>query len=1321
MAIRAGIQVKYNPVKSVLPEQFQENFPGAQTDATKRGIFNNIVVEPNSAQDNMIVMDGWIVLTGAGVFSIDGKTRLGIGFINRSDGKVSDYAPVFDKEGFPVVQNVIYDGSRFLYVAGAFTIVDGVTTANSKPIEGIVRMDMQNDGKLDDTWNPEPNPGNKIVYGFNPDKKTVYFGSATLTTVGVTARLVVAEVSTEDSGSVTTWDPSPDGSVGDLKYDQPTQQVYLGGSFANIGGGAHTRLVRMTSTGVGVVDGTWSPAPDGSVNVILVDGLTTYVGGFFQNIGGSARNLVGQIDNVGVATAWDPNPVRTAGGGLVFDLAKFEDRTLTGPNGFKEVILIAGVFDTVKGSGRIGIAAVDPISDALDAWDPLFVAPTTTVRSIQGREKTIYLGGNFVNPVGGQTFVDAFQFPIWTDANSKYFSKAGDDTGAGTRADPLLTIKKTIQGMAGAFDYGVCLDSGVYEERIESPDRIPPDRTLIAEPGNAPTITLRQGAKFGTYGARVSGRTRFSTGAFPATFVFVSKLGNDGTGTRGDQSLPFLTVTAAIVAALDNDTVQIDDSELYITGNMVISGFTGLTIQAKADETPVFFEQDAAPGGGIHIDSQGAGQTLNVFGITFLDVPDDEFPTMIALKGAGPLDIADCTFLDGANAIVANEDLLMDSSLFSENPRQSVVMTLTGAITNCYFKNCGGDQTAPTPHSIQSGIGSSDFKMDHCSFENPGFFRGQAWHAIRIQRNAGSPVGTDVISFCDFFNNTGRSINVVGVEIERLGAATGMTTSVEDCKFSDLGRQAIFFNTAFNGGWLLRARRCVGIRCQAQNVGQEGTYDFDKPNVAIFEDLVSIASGGNGFFFDKEGATPTGTNVLNCVALNSKGSGFKVDYFSDNSATSIWRGLVESGSGADGLTMANPLSVTERVIYCNFDVAISTSSVVLVITGTIQNSDPQFVSKVAGSENVSYFASSPAILAVAEDASRNMGFKGAIIDMENDGSSIQGFIVEGPSNFYNGITTKIRGSAPGSIRDCTFNKLGIYAVLAGSGWIIDGCLLQNDGIGIEILDNNATVERTVGFGCSSAFIIAKGKHLTIQNDTAYLCDFGQFDLQNASFLAFKNNVYSGNGQADYSGDASMSNSDVELLQGAATIVNGTRLNPLFRDTADPDLRLQTKGSGFFFDSPAKALGDDGKDAGAFEVSNGFVLKTFTLVDFEKVLSATKVYRNPNFYTRKSNVIKLREGETHGGVSYSDASAFKREHVLTWEPNVDMPDEQVTDLEAIFTTGDGECQISFDGGLTFQPVRVVRSSGFEFTELAELAYSTDEIPTPIRELTFRESE
>ena len=69
----------------------------------------------------------------------------------------------------------------------------------------------------------------------------------------------------------------------------------------------------------------------------------------------------------------------------------------------------------------------------------------------------------------------------------------------------------------------------------------------------------------------------------------------------------------------------------------------------------------------------------------------------------------------------------------------------------------------------------------------------------------------------------------------------------------------------------------------------------------------------------------------------------------------------------------------------------------------------------------------------------------------------------------------------------------------------------------------------------------------------------------------------------------------------------------------------------------------------------------------------------------------------------------------------MPDEQVTDLEAIFTTGDGECQISFDGGLTFQPVRVVRSAGFEFTELGELPYSTDEVPTPVRELTFRESE
>ncbi len=1333
MATKKGIQVKFNPVATFLPPPLQCNDPGANT--SNRGNFP----DTDSGTGGSIAVQCTIIsgfLFVSSMTEVDGVDLIPFGryaVFQISTGKLdtTTFAPKFESPSGAVARVFVFDG-RHIYIGGRFNKVDGLTQINGKNIGGLARFDMEAGGALDDTWNPEPDEPFGVPdissMELNPDKKTLMI-AGNIDDIGGLTRNRIGEVSTVDD-SVTAWDPNCVGGVEDIAYDAATKLVYLAGGWSVIfGASLSPGLIRATTAGAGAQDLTWQPDPTGPipliVRTIFLDGARTFVGGHFDTIGNTpvTRNQAAEIDNVGEATVWDPNVTLTGSGDEVFWLEKIQDTTLARNGKFKEYILIAGRYDDVGGTARKSISAVN-IDDSTDvaSWDPNpgGAAPQILGTAVKGR--TVYLSGTYtvIGP-SPNVAISGIPFPFIDDTNAKFFSKAGDDTAAGTRADPLLTISKTVSVLAGAFDYGVCLDSGIYEERLQGADAIPVDRTLMSEFGNAPTIQLRIGAADGTFGARVLGRTKFSTGAFPSTFVFVSKAGNDGTGTRGDQSLPFLTIPAAIAAGLDADTLQIEDDGTYV-GKFVVSGFTTFTIQAAAGRTPMLFYNDPFPGGGIHLDSQGAGQTLDIYGLSFQTAPDKEVPDVRTILAAGPLNVFDCTFNKGAEIVKALKDVVVTNCLFSENTRRSIEVTLKGTITNSYFLNCGGTDSAPTTATVQSPTTGSDLSMDHCTFENPGFYRGELWNTILIQRAVASPAGTDLIEFCDFFNNTNKTLPTRGVQVQRVSSSpAAVTTRIEDCRFEDLGRQALFFNTAFNGGWLIRARRCLATRCASQATADEGTYHFIKPNLFLIEDLVTIASGLHGFWVDKSDLTPTGTTFFNCTAMSSGGDGFREDFNGFSSNTTRYQACIEGGSVGNGFNHVDPvITFTNEIVYCNFERPLVSGVATPRLHGTIQDSDPKFISTVPNGENTSLFADSPAIFSGSPNLSENMGSLMPIIRMDNAGSSIEGFIIKGPRNFYNGINVDFRLVRAGGISFCTFQDLGTYAVRIGSAFDVRNCRFENKGIGIQVGESDSIIERSVGFACSSAFLVAAGNHLMVRNNTTYLCDFGQFDRLGASFDELKNNVYSGNSQLDYSGDAVMSNSVVVNLGGSATVVNGSRLNPLFRDTETPDLRLQTKDSGFFFDSPAFGLGDDGNDAGAFLILHGVAGKKFTLVDFEKVVSATKIYRNPTFYTRKSTALKIREGETHGGITYSEASSFKREHVLTWQDNTDMPPEQVVDLEAIFTTGEGECQISFDGGVTFQPVRVIRSGGFQFSEIADATYSDDSLPTPVPELVFRES-
>lgn len=1335
MATRKAIQVKYDPQTKVLPPPVQNNFPGAKASLPHRGWWPDtatVSVDDGDTTKKTFIFGDFMFVTG--INEIGGVNLAPTGryaVLRLSTGQL-DQTTFFPDFGNTSVQSFEFDG-RFLYVGGNFSSVDGVTKANGEDIAGLVRFDFQAGGQLDDTWNPEPFFGfgtDITVMEFNDLKNTLYIAGA-LATVQGTARANMAEVNLDDSGTPTAWDPAPSVAPEDIKFDSALAQVYIAGVFSSVYSDATVpRLARLNTAGAGSVDATWKPAPNAITRTIHLEGTRIFVGGDFTSIGSTptARNSVAEIDGAGAVTSFDPDVTNTATVS-VFDLDKVTEETLSVSGTFKDYLVIAGRFDDVGGTARKSIAAVDITTAVAHEWDPNPGNPAVGTNQIFGlavKNRTVYATGNYNGiSLSSNHDISGVQFPIFSDLNSKFSATTGDDAGAGTRADPFLTIDKALTSLGGAFVYAVVLDSGIYEERLDA--NIPADSTLIADLGQAPTITQRIGAKDGTYGARVSGRTKFYTGS-ASNILHVRTDGNDGTAVKGDPDLPWEDPSVAVNAMLDGDCVQIDDSGTYLYADDFNAAFAEITIQAKAGETPIF--QRNMGGGQFQFVNTTVTQIVNFFGLTIITGIDDITPDARSFKALGPSNIFDCTFLAGSESIedqtTGAGKIVVENCLFKNNFRTSIDVEHEADIKNCYFLNCGGEEQAPHDSTIflaRTGNGST---IDHCTFENSGGFNGKTWAAIVAERDDTSSSFDDLITFCDFLDSSGELINCRGIEVRKDATSpVGGNVDMDDCRFTDIGRQAIFGNFPKNGDFRYQAHRCLATRCQKRAETNEATYEFINKNFIRDVELVSIGSGGHGFRMTRD-LTATNGNLFRWVSISSVGDGFLIepdDPPDEQANTWLWRGIVEAGSGGNSIKYANQwlAAIIDRFAQSIFEKDEAFDIWDIRLASTFLKTDPKVISTVPEAENAAYFAGSEAILTGNREQSQSMGWTTSLVNITNGNLIMEGFNITGPANMYNGVEVAFGLTEHVDVRSCTFTELGQQGLLLGSSSNATNCLFENRGIGIVIGEASASVSRCVGNGCGSAFIVATGNHLVIKNNTGYLCDFGQFDRLGSGFDENKNNVYAGNGQADYSGASAMSNSLVENLAGSATIVNGTRLNPLYRDAGTPDLRLQTIDSGFFFDSPAKDLGDDGKDAGAFDVEHGTSSKAFILVDFEKDLGGGKIYRNPTFLVRKTAALKIREGETHGGVTYSEASAFKREHVLQWGSNTDMPAEQVADLEAIFTAGDGECQLSLDGGATFIPVRIIRSAGFEFTELEDATYSDDGLPTPVTEMVFRDSD
>ena len=1384
MSVRPGIQIKYKPVRT--PTATQLSWVGSQGVINQRGWWPDLGTWPDAACANK----GGAVLWGnrfvaVGSFAnIGASARAGFAMWNRKTGVLlTDFTLAFTG-GTPTALET--DGT-WLYLGGSFTAVAitiGSATVTTTGLTGLCRISYA--GVVDTTWLPALSGGSGIVViKYNRINASIYIAGASLFSVNGTTRNEVAEIPIASASPVvpTAWDPEPNGVVLAIEIDADNQKVYLGGNFTQLYGAAHVRLNRLTMTGAGAVD-TWAPAPDAYVQCLALDPTSGYlfVGGTFANIGAAAvaRNRAAGIDANGNAIAWNPNLNGQCNGIAVY----------------RNIVVMGGTFTTVGGTGRNRLAAVG-VDNALRVWDP---NANGTVDQIILFDRTVYAIGEYTTIGTGLTsYAASVPYPIFTNTNTKYVAKTGSDGAAGTLGAPYLTIGFALAQLTAAFTFVVVLDSGTYGELLTITYAANEEGGLFAADGQVPVITQSRGAVPGTYGARATGRTKFSTGA-AATFIYLSKQGNDGTGARGNAALPFLTPAGALGAAgrVANDTIQIQDSGVY--GGIWAVGANAVTIQAAAGQTPILANTAAVA---IHI-TMNANVTVNLYGVIVDETYSGAPGTMKCIQPSGNIDAYDCTFIGGAFENIGAHTVNVINCDFLKSSNEALIIGLATAFTmsNCHFGNCvlvnasvGVVCTEPSSATVAS--------ISNCTIEN---CQG-ALAAFQLIGNSGK-IHTVTISGCIVQNNSGLPGPWKGFYVDVRGTSSNI--SVSNVLIDRVGSNGIYDISTLAGGAQKTYSAIVMTKCGQTDLLSTGGHAFYSLTNSLMSliNCVAIESAASGFFMS--GATTSIQILDRCVSVNAGVSGFQVSQNGANGLVTLYSCL-EGGSGSKtaldtsgstgsvyvtncifqndqsgtsgtyhlvtleqhtittgapytfSITPPNagafysdkgvfygslgqvPLvkvaSVTGQGMYSVTGAAYTLDEVTVgvlyfsyVYTTTVVTTatkpggkatiirDPLFLNAaVGGDENVGLSAVSSAIdynvSSPSTQAYINAGVSNPLVLLSTSTKpfALDGLTFTGDLNFYDGVQIARNLAAAPFVSYCSFQGLGPQGLQVASGATVERSLFATNGIGLNISDAGCTINQCVGVQCDGAFIIVYAANNTVKRCTAFRCEYGQINLIAATDTVNQDNVYSGNYALDYQGAGPQTTSDIATI-ALGDSVSGSRRDPLYRTVkvAGVDLRLQTIEAGFPYDSPAKLLAHDGTDAGAYAFAYPPLVASWTLIDF-----ATLGY-NPHVIETMQEPVKPTEGNTFGLVTFSDAAGFKIKRVLTWEPTTPMPAAQALALIDLYTYGDGECQMSLDGGATFIPMRVIRSQQFTRTQLAGLYYTRDTVPEPVRSMVFIES-
>jgi hypothetical protein len=272
-----------------------------------------------------------------------------------------------------------------IYVGGQFSNIGGQTRA------GLAKLSATGSGAADPTWNPGSG-GNYLSIVADASGNLYVGGTFTISgALPFTFFNNLVRLGSAGAGAVDqNWNPSPDATVLSLALDG-AGGLFVGGTFATIGGQSRSRLAKIPTGGNGAADPTWNPAPNNSPSALALDGSSLYVVGLFTNIGGANRSFIARLAATGTGAADSWNPGANSSVNLV---------AVSPSSAF-----VGGAFASagVNGGGRFGFVALDKVSGSASSLYPRMLAGGVVNAIVRDASGRTVVGGRF-QYVGDGTF-----------------------------------------------------------------------------------------------------------------------------------------------------------------------------------------------------------------------------------------------------------------------------------------------------------------------------------------------------------------------------------------------------------------------------------------------------------------------------------------------------------------------------------------------------------------------------------------------------------------------------------------------------------------------------------------------------------------------------------------------------------------------------------------------------------------------------------------------------------------------------------------------------------------------------------------------------
>ena len=328
-------------------------------DPNANGLITAIAVQP----DGKILLGGDFTTLSPNGAAV---TRNHLARLN-PDGTV-DLA--FDPNANGRVNSIVIQGDGKILVGGSFTNIGGQTRNR------IARLDPA--AGLADSFDPD---ANSFVLSIVVQADGKILAGGGFNAIGGQVRNHVARLDAT-TGAADSFNPNVNGDVYALAV-QADGKVLLGGHFFLLGGQTRNNVARVDGA-TGQAD-SFDPNASGGVYAIAfqADGKIL-VGGVFPSIGGQARRCLARLDPVtGLVDSFDPNVNDT-----VVSIAVQADGK----------ILVVGFLhsaNNVGGQTRNGIARIDPITGAVDSFDPNLGAVAISFAVALQPDGKVLVGGNF--------------------------------------------------------------------------------------------------------------------------------------------------------------------------------------------------------------------------------------------------------------------------------------------------------------------------------------------------------------------------------------------------------------------------------------------------------------------------------------------------------------------------------------------------------------------------------------------------------------------------------------------------------------------------------------------------------------------------------------------------------------------------------------------------------------------------------------------------------------------------------------------------------------------------------------------------------------